>query len=55
MTISLKTQQELGILIIWFFCAFCMDRQDQQFSHDEGIYEVYICLCCGHENRVAVR
>lgn len=52
---KLETQLETGVLVIWFFCAFCMDRQEQQYTRDESIYEVYTCLCCRHENRVAVR
>ena len=43
------------VLEIWFFCSFCMDRQDQRYTRDESIYEVYTCQCCGHENKAAVR
>jgi hypothetical protein len=42
-------------LVIWFFCAFCMMRTDQEFKYDDGIYEIYECQLCNHENRVAVR
>jgi len=42
-------------LIIWFFCAFCMDRSEQEFLYDDGIWEVYECCTCHHVNRVAVR
>lgn len=39
---------------IWFHCTTCMDRVDQYFKYDDGIYEVYECIF-GHQNRVAVR
>ena len=53
--ITLTEQNEAGILVIWFFCAFCMDRTDQRFIRDEEKWEVYECECCHHENRVTVR
>lgn len=52
---ELEIQIENDVLVIWFFCPFCMDRQDQQWIRDESIYEVYCCMQCKHENRVAVR
>ena len=55
MTTPIEQQIKENVFIIWFFCAFCMDRQEQQYTRDESIYEVYTCLCCRHENRVAVR
>ena len=44
------------VFTLWFYCAaFCWQCQDQKFLRDEGIYEVYECLTCHQENRVAVR
>ena len=54
-TTELEQQVAEDRLVIWFFCSFCMDRQDQEWVRDETIWEVYQCLDCGHENRVAVR
>lgn len=39
---------------IWFYCQRCMNRTEQTFVKDEGIFEVYECPE-GHTNKVAVR
>jgi len=43
------------ILIIQFYCLFCGETHYHIFRRDEGVYEVYECLQCHQENKVAVR
>ncbi len=43
------------VLTTWMYCPTCFVRTGQEFSHDEEIYEVYVCRICKHEHKIAVR
>ncbi len=43
------------VIIIEFYCVSCAGMYLHAFRRDEGVFEVYECLYCHQENRVAVR
>ena len=42
-------------ITVWYYCPDCEKQVPFRFVCDEGIYEVYQCPHCPHEQKWAVR